>query len=56
MGLYRLGDTWLYTNRGLGTARPYVRLNCRPEITLFTLHAGAPAKHSAHRLLYPCAA
>ena len=37
MGLYRVGDTWVYTNRGLGMARPAVRFNCRPEITLFTL-------------------
>jgi predicted MPP superfamily phosphohydrolase len=38
MGLYRIRDTWLYTNRGLGMAYPTVRFNCRPEITLFTLH------------------
>lgn len=37
MGLYRVGDMWVYTNRGLGMAIPAVRLNCRPEITLFTL-------------------
>jgi predicted MPP superfamily phosphohydrolase len=39
MGLYRVRDTWVYTNRGLGVNRPPVRLNCRPEITLFTLRA-----------------
>jgi predicted MPP superfamily phosphohydrolase len=38
MGLYHIQDMWLYTNRGLGMARPTVRFNCRPEITLFTLH------------------
>lgn len=27
----------LYVNRGAGMVAPYVRLNCRPEITLFTL-------------------
>jgi predicted MPP superfamily phosphohydrolase len=37
MGLYRVRDMWAYTNRGLGVARPPVRFNCRPEITLFTL-------------------
>jgi len=37
MGLYQVGDTWVYTSRGLGMASPAVRLNCRPEITLFTL-------------------
>jgi predicted MPP superfamily phosphohydrolase len=38
MGLYKVGRTWLYTNRGLGVTRPPMRFNCRPEITLFTLH------------------
>jgi predicted MPP superfamily phosphohydrolase len=36
-GLYRVGQMYQYTNRGLGMTGPYVRLNCRPEITLFTL-------------------
>ena len=37
-GLYRVGEMWLYTNRGLGmTWFPQVRFNCRPEITVFTL-------------------
>ena len=39
MGLYRVRDSWVYTNRGLGVNRPPLRLNCRPEITLFTLRA-----------------
>lgn len=39
-GLYRLGSLLQYTNRGLGTIRPRVRLNCRPEITVFHLQAG----------------
>jgi predicted MPP superfamily phosphohydrolase len=43
MGLYRVRDTWVYTNRGLGVNRPPMRLNCRPEITLFTLKAGKDA-------------
>jgi uncharacterized protein len=37
-GLYRVGDMFLYTNRGLG-AHPRFRFNCRPEITVFTLRA-----------------
>ena len=37
-GLYRVGDLFLYTNRGLG-AHPRFRFNCRPEITVFTLRA-----------------
>jgi hypothetical protein len=39
MGLYRVHDTWVYTNRGLGVTRPAMRFNCRPEITEFTLRA-----------------
>ena len=39
MGLYRVRDLWLYTNRGLGTESLPVRFNCRPEITLFKLRA-----------------
>ncbi len=37
MGLYRVNDMWLYTNRGLGVTNEPVRLNCAPEITLVTL-------------------
>ena len=28
-----------YTNRGVGIVSPYVRINCRPEITVFDLNA-----------------
>jgi predicted MPP superfamily phosphohydrolase len=38
-GLYRVGGLWLYTNRGLGVMGLPVRLNSRPEVTLFTLTA-----------------
>ena len=37
-GLYRVGDMFLYTNRGLG-AHPRFRFNCQPEITVFTLRS-----------------
>lgn len=37
MGLYRVGEMFHYTNRGLGMLGPHVRLNCRPEVTVFTL-------------------
>jgi len=37
-GLYQVGDMIQYTNRGLGTAELQIRLNCKAEITLFTLH------------------
>jgi hypothetical protein len=36
-GLHRIGPLTLYTNMGLGTIRLPVRLNCPPEVTLFTL-------------------
>jgi hypothetical protein len=36
-GLFRVQDTWLYVNRGLGTVGLPVRCNCRPEITEITL-------------------
>lgn len=35
-GLHRLGDNWLYVNRGLGTYLPG-RLFCPPEVTVITL-------------------
>ena len=37
-GLYRLGRMYLYTNRGVGMTDPFVRFNCRPEITVLTLN------------------
>ncbi len=36
-GLYQVGGLVLYTNFGIGTIRVPVRLNCPPEVTLFTL-------------------
>jgi predicted MPP superfamily phosphohydrolase len=36
-GLYRVGDMFQYTNRGVGMIPPNLRFNCRPEITVFTL-------------------
>ena len=38
-GLYRVGEMYQYTNRGVGMGLPYVRFNCRPEITVFTLES-----------------
>ena len=37
MGLYKVNDMWLYTNRGLGVTNEPVRFNCPPEITEITL-------------------
>jgi predicted MPP superfamily phosphohydrolase len=39
-GRYQVGPLPLYTNIGLGTIRVPVRLNCVPEVTLFTLRSG----------------
>ena len=36
-GLYKVGDMFQYTNRGVGTGMLPVRFNCPPEITLFIL-------------------
>lgn len=36
-GLFRLGTTLLYVNRGIGSVGVPFRFDCRPEITLFTL-------------------
>jgi uncharacterized protein len=36
-GRYQVGNMIQYTNRGLGMIWPYVRLNARPEITVFIL-------------------
>lgn len=37
-GLYKVGDMFQYTNRGVGTGMLAVRLNCPTEITLFILN------------------
>ncbi len=38
MGLYQVDERYVYTNRGIGAWPLPYRVNCRPEITLFTLH------------------
>jgi uncharacterized protein len=40
-GWFQLGRMQLYVNRGIGTIGVPLRFDCPPEITLFTLHAGA---------------
>lgn len=39
-GLRRVGSMQLYTNCGIGTVNLPIRLNCPPEVTLFTLRSG----------------
>ena len=41
IGLNRVRDLQVYTNRGIGMVTPPVRLNCSPEVTLITLVGGA---------------
>ncbi len=55
MGLYRVGDAWLYTNRGIGAVIVPVRVNCPAEITEFTLVAEPiPASFdTARQLILP---
>jgi predicted MPP superfamily phosphohydrolase len=36
-GLYRVGSSYLYVNRGAGSVMPMVRLGARPEVTELTL-------------------
>ena len=40
MGLYKIEDMWLYTNRGLGTISIPYRYNCPPEVTQIVLVRG----------------
>lgn len=41
IGLYKIGNMFQYTNRGIGMARLPIRLNCPPEITIFVLESGS---------------
>ena len=36
-GLFAKDGRYLYVNRGIGTLKPHVRFDCRPEITVFEL-------------------
>lgn len=42
-GMYRIRGLTLYTTTGLGTIRIPVRLNCPPEVTMFSIRAGEPS-------------
>jgi uncharacterized protein len=43
-GLYRVGAMHQYTNRGIGMTPPNIRINCLPEITMFTLESAKKNK------------
>jgi len=38
-GLFKIDESHLYVNRGLGTTGPPIRINAPPEITHITLKA-----------------
>jgi uncharacterized protein len=40
-GLYKVGNMFQYTNRGVGTDTVSARINCPPEITVFVLESYA---------------
>jgi predicted MPP superfamily phosphohydrolase len=40
-GQYQVGNMIQYTNRGVGTTPPPIRINCPPEVTVFTLRSPA---------------
>jgi predicted MPP superfamily phosphohydrolase len=42
-GRYQVGGMVQYTNRGIGMVRPFVRFNCRPELTIHTLTTSQPS-------------
>jgi len=48
IGLHRRGSRMVYTNRGLGSYPIPVRINCRPEITVYELRRLACAPDAAH--------
>lgn len=39
IGLYKVGEMFQYTNRGVGTDTVALRINCPPEITIFVLES-----------------
>jgi predicted MPP superfamily phosphohydrolase len=43
-GLFKIGDSHLYVNRGLGTTGPPIRINAPPEITHITLKSSGTAR------------
>ncbi len=48
-GCYQVGRMIQHTNRGVGVVSPFVRMNCRPELTVFDLHARSGCSCKADR-------
>ncbi|MEB3292634.1 MAG: metallophosphoesterase [Synechococcales bacterium] len=46
VGRYQVGSLVQYTSRGVGMAKPHLRFNCRPEVTVVTLQSPNPAVKS----------
>lgn len=42
-GYYQVDGMMLYTSRGLGRGKPYVRINCPAETVIYTLRSGSKA-------------
>jgi predicted MPP superfamily phosphohydrolase len=40
-GYYLVDGMMVYTCRGIGMSKPFIRVNCRPEIVLYHFHPGA---------------
>ncbi|HYM01220.1 MAG TPA: metallophosphoesterase [Blastocatellia bacterium] len=45
-GLFKIGQSHLYVNRGLGTTGPPIRINAPPEVTVIRLRAGGASAQS----------
>jgi predicted MPP superfamily phosphohydrolase len=50
-GLNRYNEFYIYTNRGLGTFWLRIRINCRPEVSLFNLVSLADANSADSTML-----
>ena len=50
-GLFKIENTYLYVNRGIGTSMIPVRINCPPEITLIYLRSDLEDKEQSERKL-----
>lgn len=46
LGLYKVGEMFQYTNRGIGMARLPLRINCPPEITVLVLESAIYPPHA----------
>ena len=52
VGKYKVKNMIQYTSRGLGTNTFWIRVNCKPEITLFNLKSNKKRKQKLTRFLW----